>query len=161
MTLKRRSMTLPTKSVPSGRRNFLDFEIDYPMWKSIQSCPTTPNFIDPERSFVVNHSLDIFEGHWTSVNQRVLYFNVFTIKNLIDVGTLLYHSKERSLGYKTSYSESLSILVCEAGMNYNTKYSQNRSRFFCGFRVVVAPILECPRRTLAYLVEREKGYLPV
>jgi hypothetical protein len=74
---------------------------------------------------------------------------------------MLHRSKERSLRYKTYYSESLSILVCETGMNHNTKYSQNRSRVFGGFSVVVAPILECPRRSLAYLVEREKGYLPV
>ena len=29
--IKRWSMTLPTKSVPSGCRKFLDFGIDYPM----------------------------------------------------------------------------------------------------------------------------------
>ena len=109
----------------------------------------------------MNHSLDIFGGHRVSGKRRLLFFDFFTIKDSIDAGTTLHHSRERSLGYKTSYSESLSILVCEAGMNYNTKYSQNRSRFFGGFRVVVAPILECPRRSLAYLVEREKGYLPV
>ena len=73
-------MTLPPKTVTSGCRNFLDFGIDYPMWKSIQSCPTTPNFIDPERSFLVNHSLDIFEGHRTSEKRRFLYLDVFQSK---------------------------------------------------------------------------------
>ena len=109
----------------------------------------------------MNHSLDIFEDHRASEKRRFLYFNVFKIKNWIDEGTMLHHSKERSLRYKTYDSESLSILVCEVGMNHNTKYSQSRSRFFGGFSVVVAPILEYPRGTLAYLVEREKGYLPV
>ena len=78
--IKRGSMKLPTKSVPSGCRNFLDSEIDYPMWKSIQSCPSPPSLIDPERSFLVNHCLDIFEGHWASWKKRYWYFDVFKSK---------------------------------------------------------------------------------
>jgi hypothetical protein len=109
----------------------------------------------------VNHSFDIFGAHRVSGKRRLLYFDFFTVKDLFDAVTTLDDSKERSLRYKTLYSESLSILVCEAGMNYNTKYSQNHSRFLGGFSVAVAPILECPRRTLAYLVEREKSYLLV
>jgi hypothetical protein len=89
----------------------------------------------------VNHSLDIFEGHRTSEKRRFLYFDVFKIKNLIDEGTMLHHSKEQSLRYKTYYSESLSILVCEAGMNHNTNYSQNRSRFLGGFSAIMALFL--------------------
>ena len=109
----------------------------------------------------MNHSLDIFEGHRASAKWRFLYSDIFEIKSLIDAGTLLSHSREQRLRYKTSYSESLSILVCDAGMNHNTKYNRSRSRFLGGFSAAVAPILECPRRTLAYLVEHEKGYLPV
>ena len=50
------------------------------MWKSIQSCPCTPTFVDPERSFLVNHSLDIFAGHWAGGKKRFWYFDVFKSK---------------------------------------------------------------------------------
>ena len=89
----------------------------------------------------MNHSLDIFEDHRATEKRRFLYFDVFKIKNLIDEGTMLHHSKERSLRYKTYCSEPLSILVCEAGINHNTKYNQNRSRFLGGLSIAVAPFL--------------------